>query len=311
MNNVLVTGASGLVGRSVVAAARNAGHVVTGLARSGADGALERDLTRPLREVPPHDAVFHLAGAYAGASQRTLRRADFRMAKNVLAWGRRNGVEKWVFASAAEVYGDIDGVGTERAPLRPAIPYGEIKQAIEKQFLCEAAKNPSWRVVILRIGEVYGDEAKLVRELSSRLMSGFCPWPGSGRVSVSFVHVHDVAQAFLCALDNAPTGVSIFNVADGEPATWRDFLSCFADKLGARPPRYLPRPIVSTYAFGHSVAQRLAGREPVLTRHALRLLNTPKALSIDKITRELGFASRYSNIRIGLEDVLHGLPHHA
>jgi len=49
----------------------------------------------------------------------------------------------------------------------------------------------------------------------------------------------------------------------------------------------------------------------VLTRHALRLLTTPKALANQKIKRELGFTPRFANFRQGLEVTVHGLPDHA
>jgi nucleoside-diphosphate-sugar epimerase len=113
----------------------------------------------------------------------------------------------------------------------PVIPYGHIKLAIEG-LLAEMAKGlPDGRVVILRIGEVYGSESRLLRELATRLKRGFCPCPGSGRVAVSFVHVEDVAVAFLCALERAPSGISVYNVADDEPTTWRSFVRYLGDLL--------------------------------------------------------------------------------
>jgi nucleoside-diphosphate-sugar epimerase len=62
---------------------------------------------------------------------------------------------------------------------------------------------------------------------------------------------------------------------------------------------------------GHQLLSRIATREPVLTRHALRLLITPKALANQKIKRELGFTPRFTNFRQGLEVTVHGLPNHA
>jgi len=306
VTSILVTGAGGMIGARVAAAAERAGYDVTRLVRSPAPGAIAHDLTRPLHRPPPHDWVFHLAGNYAGASRRALKRADLAMAKNLTRWG---GARNWVFASAAEVYGDVDGIAGEGAPTRPAIPYGEIKLAAEALFA--RMTRGDGKVVILRIGEVYDRHARLVRELSSRLKRGFCPWPGSGRVPVSFVHAEDVAEAFVRAVERAPAGVSIYNVADAEPATWREFLLAFAERLGTPPPVFLPRPLVRVYALGHSLTHALAGREPALTRHAVRLLTTPKPLSIDKIGRELGYAPRWSGIRSGLKDVLNGVPHHA
>jgi len=313
MSSILVTGAGGLIGRRVADAAAKAGHDVTRLVRRappGTDG-LERDLRRPLEGVPACDWMFHLAGGYAGAGRRVLRRADLRIARNLMRYAAAYGVKNWVFASAAEVYGVVRGIGGEDAPLRPVIPYGEIKRAIEAMLVRFAAETPGSRVVILRIGEVYGREARLVGEIAARLKRGFCPWPGSGRVPASFVHVDDVAQAFLLAAERAPPGVSIYNVADDEPATWRAFLHSFSQMLGVRQPVYLPRPLVEVYALGHRIARCAAGREAVLTRPAVRLLTTPKALSNARIARELGLVCRYPNHRIGLEAVLNGLSHDA
>ena len=199
------------------------------------------------------------------------------------------------------------------------IPYGHIKLTIEGLLVQMAKDLSDCRVVILRIGEVYGSESRLLRELATRLKRGFCPCPGSGHVAVSFVHaydrtfkpVEDVALAFLCALERAPSGVSIYNVADDEPTTWRSFVRHLGDLLGTPPPVFLPHPLASVYMVGHQLISRMARREPVLTRHALRLLNTPKALANQKIKRELAFTPRFANFRRGLEVTVHGLPNHA
>lgn len=313
MTSVLITGAGGLIGTRVASAAQRAGYAVTCILRNAppAPGVLERDLRRAMTGVSACDWVFHLAGGYAGSSRRSLKRVDLRIARNLIEWGTECGVKNWVIASAAEVYGRLDGRGTEEDPTRPVIPYGEIKLATEGLFVRMAASIPDCRLVVMRIGEVYGRESRLARELTARLKRGWCPWPGSGRVPVSFVHVDDVAQAFVLAAERAPAGVSIYNVADDEPTTWRFFTGAFAESLGARPPVFLSRPLVNGYVLGHQFASFMACREPILTGHAVRLLTTPKALSNRKIARELGFAPRFANISSGLEDTLHGLSHDA
>jgi nucleoside-diphosphate-sugar epimerase len=300
-----------LIGARVAEVTRNAGYAVIRIHRKAPPAAdvLERDLRLPLENVPPCDWVFHLAGGYAGGGRRALRRTDIRIAHNLVQWGTKHRVKNWVFASAAEVYGALDGLGTEDAPTSPVIPYGEIKLTIEGLLTRMVGEMPGCRLVILRIGEVYGRVSRLLRELAARLQRGLCPWPGSGRVPVSFVHVDDVAQAFLRAAQRAPQAVTIYNVADDEPATWRGFVGTAAEFLGTRPPIFLPRSLVNGYALGHQLMNWIAGREPVLTGHALRLLTTPKALSNQRIVQDLGFMPRFPNIRSGLEDTLHGLSH--
>jgi nucleoside-diphosphate-sugar epimerase len=315
MNSVLITGAGGLIGSRVAEAARKAGYSVTRVFRKAplprAADVIERDLRFPLENVPPVDAIFHLAGGYAGAARQVLEGADLLIARNLIRWGVEQGVKNWVFSSAAEVYGHVNGSATEEALTKPVIPYGHIKLAVEGLLVQMAKELPHSRVVMLRIGEVYGSESRLLRELETRLKRGYCPLPGSGQVGVSFVHVEDVAQAFLRAAARAPLGVSIYNVADDEPATWRSFVRYFAQLLGTRPPVFLPGALVYAYMFGHQIKSRIANRQPALTSHALRLLTTPKVLWNRAIKQELGFAPRFPDYRSGLEASLHGLSDHA
>jgi nucleoside-diphosphate-sugar epimerase len=314
MAQVLVTGAGGFIGRRVVFGANHAGHSVTAMVRKPRLGNLrsviQHDLRLPLDTLPQTDWIFHLAGAYAGAGDEELRRADLTMANNIIHCGLKAGVKNWIFASAAEVYGDVHGMADEEAPTQPVIPYGHIKLMVERLFVAKIKDIPNCRVVILRIGEVYGCEGRLINELEARLKRGFCPWPGSGQVPLSFVHVDDVAQAFLCAVRSAPLGVSVYNVADDMPVTWQDFLQHVAQRCGTRPPVFLPKPLVYFYAECSTFARRATRREPILTRHAVRLITTPKALSNTRVKRELGFQPRYPNSSQGLEEAFRGLSHH-
>jgi nucleoside-diphosphate-sugar epimerase len=305
-----------LIGSRVAEAARKAGYAVTRIFQKAPlpedPDVLQRDLRLPLQEVPPVDSIFHLAGGYAGADRQALEGTDLLMARNLIRWGLDHRVKNWVFASAAEVYGRVDGLATERTASKPVIPYGHIKLAIERLLLQMGKGLPDGHVAILRIGEVYGSESRLLRELATRLKRGFCPCPGSGRVPVSFVHVEDVAQAFLRAAERTPIGVSIYNVADDEPATWRSFVPYFAELLGTRSPVFFPYPLAYAYMLGHQLTCRFADEEPVLTSHALRLLTTPKALSNQKIKQDLGFTPCFPSFRHGLEaEAKHGLSHNA
>lgn len=313
MTSILVTGAGGFIGRRVVRAAERAGYDVTALVRnprqSNASTVVQHDLRLPLSDLPPADWIFHLAGAYAGAGDEELSRADCTMADNIITWGLKARIKNWIFASAAEVYGDVEGTATEAAPTRPVIPYGRVKLAVERLFAERFGNLPDSRVVILRIGEVYGSEGRLIGELTTRLKRGFCPWPGSGRVRVSFVHVDDVAQVFLCAVRHARTGVSIYNVADDVPLSWRDFTSGVAQRLGVHSPLFLPAPLVYTYAICSTLARRMRHLEPVLTQYALRLLTTAKTLSNARIKSELRFQPQYPSCAEGMEDALRGLSH--
>jgi nucleoside-diphosphate-sugar epimerase len=314
VTSVLVTGAGGFIGRRVVFAAENAGYTVTAMVRkpqlSAVHSVIQHDLIFPLSGLQPVDWIFHLAGAYAGAGDEELQHADLAMAHNVIHWGLAAGIKNWIFASAAEVYGDVHGQATEKAPTQPVIPYGRIKLLVERLLIEKTKDISNCRVVVLRIGEVYGSAGRLITELTARLKRGFCPWPGAGDVPLSFVHVEDAAQAFLCAVQTAPIGVSVYNVADDMPVTWQDFLLRAAQLCRTRPPVFLPKPLVYLYALCSTLARRATGREAILTRQAIRLITTPKPLSNTRLKHELGFQPRYPSYSEGLEEALRGVSHH-
>ncbi|UCG87686.1 MAG: NAD-dependent epimerase/dehydratase family protein [Gemmatimonadota bacterium] len=305
MSSVLVTGAGGFIGRRVVDCADGATHRVVPVSRRPAGGqSMVLDLTGPLGALPKVDWVFHLAGSYAGAGTRQLEQSDLEMTRRLIAWGRSVHVRNWVFASAAEVYGECAEPATEDSPTHPLIPYGRVKLEIEHLFSKLAREVPDTRAAILRIGEVYGRSGNLVEELTRRFSSGFCPWFGSGKVPVSFVHVDDVAQAFWSALRNAPLGISTWNIADDRIVTWREFLGHFARLLGTRDVVGLPISLSKAYALASTMADRVRGRRPTVTRYVVTLLTTPKPMSGRKAREQLGLRLQYPEYQVGLEEAL-------
>lgn len=301
MTSVLVTGASGFIGRRVAAACLEAGFRVVTTSRSPAPGEwVEADLTEAPLELPRVDWVLHLAGGPAAAGYDALVDTDLRIATNLVCWGLRENVQGWVFAGAAEVYGDCPEPVTEAAALRPELPYATVKLCVEGLFARLAHQVSDSCVVTLRIGKVYGPEGRLVQELARRLRGGFCPWFGDGRVPVSFVHVDDVASAFVAAVQRAPLGYSVINVAGGEPATWRDFVVGFADLLDTRHPVALPIPLAQAYARASEARDRVLRRSPVVTRNVVGLLTTPSVMSNEALRRRLGVTPSYRNVAEGL-----------
>lgn len=123
--------------------------------------------------------------------------------------------------------------------------------------------------------------------------------------------VEDVALALLRAAVSAPRGVTIFNVGDDVPATRRAFIEYFGKLLGTRHAAFLPLPLAYGYLMGTELRTSITGAPPVLTRHVLRLLTTPKVMSSQRIRQTLGFTPRFAEFHTGLEAALNGLSHHA
>ena len=300
--HVLVTGAGGFIGRSVVKKARERGWIVTRVARHLADTDITADLRQPVHGWPVPDAVIHLAGSYAGCGTKEFTKSDIAIARNLIEWGLKNDVRRWVFASAAEVYGDVTGTATESSLCQPVIPYGRAKLEIEGMFRVAGLAG----VTICRLGEVYGPGGRILQELGSRLSSGFCPWPGNGEVPISFLHVDDAAEALVLACEQTVWGVQTFNVGDDVPATWRQLLDEMASLLSTRRAFSLPKPIARGYALALSWADQVRRKPVSVTPHVVRLLTTPKVLLCTRARENLGFVPRYPDFKMGLKETLRG-----
>ena len=297
---VLVTGASGFVGRATCAELCRRGHEVVALVRRpGSEPRGTRaqigDLTdaASLQEAVPSqhaDAVIHLAAEIA--SQR-----DARKVREVNVEGTRrlleachsspaNGGEdlpRFVLASTV-VTGEAHGRLLEpEQPLPVETPYGESKRDAEKLVL-----ESGLDAVVVRPSHVYGPGGWYEDELVKRLRQpGRLAVVGQGDNWWDVVRVEDVATALADAAERAPAG-AVYHVVDDEPITFYDFVALTAKALGLGPPRRIPI----------WLANVAAGRNAV--RAAVRSARS----SNTRIKRELGWRPAYPTAAEGVPDAV-------
>ena len=223
---VLVTGHLGFIGTALVPEFLAAGHDVIGLDTDlyractfGDASALPSvpTVARDLRDVRADDlagidAVVHLAALSndpLGDLDPTLTFDINHAATIALARAAREaGVARFLFSSSCSNYGAAGGaLLDETSPLRPVTAYGESKVRVEADLGQLAADD--YVVVSLRNATAYGVSPRLRCDValnnlaawaftttSVRLKSDGTPWR-------PLVHIRDIAQAFLLAL-NAP-----------------------------------------------------------------------------------------------------------
>ncbi|WP_141582598.1 NAD(P)-dependent oxidoreductase [Actinomadura sp. WMMA1423] len=253
---VFVAGATGAVGRILVPLLLDAGHQVTGTARSRTG----LDRLRAQGATPVQADVFDaegLAGAVAAASPDTVIHQLTALAKGTPAdngrirrEGTRNlvdaavraGVTRVIAQSVAWAYEPGDTPAAEDTPLDVTAPPPRANMVGGIRVLEETAAELDEHV-ILRYGTFYGpgtwySPEGLVADLlrgegaAQRAAAFVGPLRADDAVS-SFVHVEDAARAAVAALD-WPSGQ--VNVVDDEPAAARDWLPVLARALGAPPP---------------------------------------------------------------------------
>jgi nucleoside-diphosphate-sugar epimerase len=291
---VLVTGASGFVGRATCEELGRRGHEVVALVRrpgSEPPGTQAQigDLTdaASLQEGVSSrrpDAVIHLAAEIA--SQRDARKVwevNAEGTRRLLEACQVDGAPRFVLASTV-VTGDAHGELLEPdKPLPVETPYGESKQEAEK-----LVRESGLDGVIVRPSHVYGPGGWYAEEFVKRLRQpGRFAVIGPGDNWWDVVRVEDVATALVDAVERAPAG-AVYHVSDDEPIRFYDFVALTARELGVGPPRRIPI----------WLANIAAGRNAV--RAVVRSARTSNA----RIRDELGWRPAYPTAVEGVPDAV-------
>lgn len=290
---IVVTGATGHLGRSVVHRLASAGHEVVAASRSGAkpDAPFEAtpvavetlavDISSdacvdPLeRALAGGAALVHLAAWHPPATAATSvedRRALLEV--NVLGTlrayeaAKRARASAVVYASTFEVYGDTSDMPiTEASRVKPLTDYGATKLAGEDHLYALTGEE-GIRGVSLRMPAIYGPGEATSRALPNFLRAvarGQRPAvAGDGADLRDQLHVRDAALAVERALHYPGSG--IFNIADGEPHSILELARTAMQVagLGGEPevkPREKPR---RDYHMSIALAERELGFRPAV-----------------------------------------------
>ncbi|MGH7061134.1 MAG: NAD-dependent epimerase/dehydratase family protein, partial [Stellaceae bacterium] len=301
---VFVAGATGAVGRRLVPLLLRAGHAVVGTTRSEAKaGALRAAGAEPVVADALNCAAVVRAVAAAApdivvheltalASFADLRHFDREFAATnrlrtegtdiLIAAARAAGVCRIVAQSFAGWPYAREGamVKSEDDRLDPDPP-AQFRRTVEAIRHLENAvlAGHGFAGTVLRYGALYGPGTSFAvgGQFVEAIRSRRFPIIGAGTGVWSFIHIDDAASATLAAIDRAASG--LFNVADDEPATVREWLPFLAAAIGAAPPRHLPA----------WLGRLLVGSI------GLAMMNEVRGASNAKAKRELGWQPRYPN----------------
>jgi nucleoside-diphosphate-sugar epimerase len=271
---VLLAGASGAIGIPLTRRLVAAGHRVVGLTRSRANAERLRalgaepvvadvmDRAGLLRAVDgvTADAVVHELTALRGAPMRHADMAATNALRvtgtaNLVAAARQVGAHRFVTQSIVFGYGyrdHGDRLLTEDDPFGVPVPgpvgaHVAAMRATEEQ----ACGAPGIAGVALRYGLFYGPGAgtdAIVDMLRKRRF----PVPRDGGGLANLIHLDDAVTATVAALERGRAGAA-YNVVDGHPVRWGDFLDGTAAAFGAPRPRRVPGWLLRALPYVHTV----------------------------------------------------------
>ncbi len=308
--NILVTGAAGYIGSHALATLRKAGHGVVALddLSRGHRTALQPDVpfvqcdvgdrerVRQALEEHRIDGVVHFA-AYALVGESVTNpllyfRKNTLGTLGLLEAMQAAGVKRLVFSSTCATYGEPATMPIhEELPQAPINPYGWSKLFSERMMRDVCASTPAFSVAALRyfnvagcaedgsLGEDHQPETHLIPNILLALLGvrdkitvfgDDYPTP-DGTCIRDYVHVEDLADAHVVALEKLRPGFTAYNLGIGRGESVKEILAA-AEAVVGRPP-----PVV--------MGPRRPGDPPVLYADP------------SKIERELGWRARRTDIR--------------
>lgn len=243
---ILVTGAGGFLGRSVVLAAQNKGHNVIAVVRRPTefpDGVAVRisDLSVEAPDLTGIDAVIHCAAKLAGTDDEHEQQTLGQTRRLVSAIQSADSPPRLVLVSSLSVYGYGPlrpySTVTEATPLETSSgrrdAYTRAKLAQEQ--IAKDAMKDLW---LVRAGALYGKG----RAWNAHVGAGFGPIllriGKSGEIPL--VHVEDCAQALVCAAERPPKGAIALNLVGDDCPNRIAFLDAF--RASGWPKLSLPLP---------------------------------------------------------------------
>lgn len=238
---VFVTGASGFIGRAVVAELVAAGHEVTGLARSEASAAVVADLGAAVRSgdlddlesirdgAAAADGVVHLANKHDWTRPEVSNRAE-RSAVQTICDTLAGSDRPFALASGLAGF-DLGRTLTEH-DLSSAVGPDSPRGGAENLALSYAGK--AVRVMPVRFAPTVhgeGDHGFVSIVAKAARQRGASLYPGEGDNRWPAVHRSDAARLVRLGLENAPAGTILHATAE-EGVPVRRIAEALADRLG-------------------------------------------------------------------------------
>lgn len=302
---IVVTGATGFVGRPLVRRLLASGHQVTAWTRNPDSARQSLPALCDVERWDPHartdpeklrgaDAVVHLAGESVAGGRWTAERKreiqESRVASSrslvdaIAALPAADRPRALVAASAIGFYGDRGDALVDESSDSGSGFDAEVVREWEKA--AREVEGAGVRLVIVRTGHVLDPSGGLLGQLLPPFKLGAGGPIAGGDQYMSWIHIEDEVGILLWALESEKVS-GIVNLTAPNPVTNREFSKAIGRALHR--PALVPVPgFALSLMFGSEFAQVLKGGQRVMPRRAL----------------DLGYEFRHPDLDEALADLL-------
>jgi uncharacterized protein (TIGR01777 family) len=252
---ILMTGGTGLVGKALGIELVRRGHQVTLISRNRKDAqqncpfpcdVIEAELTSgplPAGTLPDCDVVINLmgesiaTGRWTEAKKKRLIESRINATRNLRESLKAQRPQVFISASAVGIYGDRNHeILEENSPLGEDF-LAELCKGWEIEALAMEATGT--RVVIPRIGVVISEKGGFLSEMTPLFKTGLAGPLGGGQAWLSWIHLEDLLQSILRAIEDSSVK-GIYNAVAPHPVTNAEFTKLMGQLLHR--PTVLPAP---------------------------------------------------------------------
>lgn len=308
MKNVIVTGATGLVGSHLCEYLVNKGYNVKALVRVSSDKRFldslkkveyiyadlkeKEKLNEAFKDI---DIVFHCAAQVSllNTYDHDHAATNIQGTRNILDACVKNKVKKVVYVSTLGVLGIMKDHYAEKedAPyIKTGNPYFDTKIDAER-IVTNYYHDKNLPVVIIRPGFLIGERDRNgLPHIMPYLLRNQMAYIGHGNNDISLTCAKNLVQAITLAGENENSAGQIYNITDGSGISSKQYINELCSIMNMSEPKvHIPLPLASGVASTFEVVSKTLERETYINEYTIGMIGNSHNFDISKAINELGY----------------------
>lgn len=328
MKKILLTGATGLLGRHILEQLTAVGYDVRCVVRDPNKAKRLEEYGSELvfgdltdadavgAAMAGVDAVIHAAAVLGGWGKKEIfLRNNLEATRNVVQAAVRNGVKRLVYVSSVATYGLQPGVHlTEDSPMKEeSEPYCETKR-LSEELVKSAAQYYAINTTIVRPSIIYGPyDERFIPIIVDNMRKGMVVAIGKAGQGPPLIYAKDIARFISIVLKEQTSGFEVFNLSSPERLSWENIIESIGSAMNVS---VNPWRVPFRFAYGVGAVLEFlwkavrSKRPPKVTRFLASLIGLQYDFDSSKALRVKQFDG-FTPFEKGLEETLRWMKSHS